>query len=218
MPDLAQEKLISFFLKHKKISYKKGRYIINSQDAPQGVYYVSKGFVKDYTVSKNGKSITLILFKEGDVFPYNWVFNDIPNFHVFEAYTDCIILRSPKDQFIEFLQKNPEVFLLVTQRILLRLRGILQRLEDLAFGSAYERVSSVFAILAERFGEKKDNGILITIPLSHREIAELVGLTRETASIEVKKLENEKIISRKGKFYFVKSKNTLLKNAPSRFS
>ncbi len=217
MPTTQQEKLISFFQKYKKVSYKKGRIIINSQDTPQGVYYVQKGFVKDSADSRDGKSITLILFKEGDIFPYNWVFNDIQNFHTFESYTDSTILRAPKEEFVEFLLKNPDVSLAVTQRILLRLRGILQRLQDFAFGSAYERISSILVITAERFGEKQKDGIRITIPLSHREIAELVGITRETASIEIKKLEKDNIILRKSKYYLVKDIKTLRKNSPSRF-
>lgn len=216
MASLEQEKLITFFLKYKKVSYKKGRTVINSQDPPAGVYYVQKGFVKDYTVSKDGKCITLILFKEGDIFPYNWIFNQAPNFHTFESYTDCVLLRASREEFMQFLLDNPKVLLMVTQKILLRFRGILQRMEDLAFGSASERVSSIFAILAERFGEKHPNGILISIPLSHKEIAELVGLTRETASIEIKKLENAKLISRRSRSYLVKKYKTLLKNSPSR--
>lgn len=218
MPTTQQEKLIAFFQKYKKVSYKKGRTILNSQDTPQGVYYVQKGFVKDSTDSRDGKSITLILFKEGDIFPYSWIFNDIPNSHTFESYTDTIIFRAPKDEFLKFLLENPDVFLKVTQRILLRLRGILQRLQDFAFGSAHERIASIFAIMAERFGEKQKEGTVITIPLSHREIAELVGLTRETASIEIKKLEKDNIILRKSKYYLVKNLKTLLKNSPSRFS
>lgn len=209
-----KEKLIAFFRKHKKISYPRGRTIINSQDSPSGVYYVQKGFVKDYSISENGKNITLILFKEGDIFPYSWVFNNIPNTHSFEAFTDCILLRAPKDEFIEFLTDNSDVLLMVIQIILLRLRGLIQRLEDVTFGSAQQRVASIFAILAERFGTKHEGGILISIPLAHKDIAELVGLTRETASIEIKRLEGKNIISRKSRWYVVKNYKSLLKNLP----
>lgn len=215
MPQNAQKKLLDFFLHHKKLVYKKGATIIRPEESPAGVYFVLEGYVKDYSLSPDGKSLNLILFKEKDIFPHNWIFNKIKNDHIFEAFTDCILLKSSREEFMEFLKKNPDVLLIVTQNVLVRMGGLFQRMEHLAFGNAGKRVSSMMLIFADRFGKKTPQGIFIPVPLSHKDIAEFIGITRETASIEIKKLEDANIISRSSKSYLVKKHHALLKRSVS---
>ena len=198
------EKLNKFFSKFKKYHYKKGEVILRGGDAPQGVYFIDKGYVKDYAISKDGEELTLIIFKPEDFFPMQWVFNDRPNLHYFDAMSAVELWRCPKEDFINFIEANPEIFFELTGHITLRLSGILQRMEYLAFGNAYQKVASIIMICAERFGEKKANGWIIHIPLTHKDVAMLVGMTRETVSIEIKKLERKGIIEYKGRSIFVK--------------
>jgi len=206
----ATQKLNIFFSKFKKYRYKKGEIILRGGDTPQGVYFINKGYVKDYSISKEGEELTLIIFKPENFFPIQWVFNDRPNQHYFEAMTAVELRRCPKEFFIAFIKSNPEVFLELTRHIVLRLGGMMQRMEHLAFGNAYEKVSSIIMICAERFGKKNNRGILIPIPLTHKDLAMLVGMTRETVSIEVKKLEKKGIINYKKHMIIVRDMRKLL--------
>lgn len=212
-----QERLNKFFSKFKKYHYKKGEMILRGGDSPQGVYFIHSGYVKDYSISKDGEELMLILFKPEDFFPIQWVFNNKPNDHYFEAMTTVELWRCQKEEFIDFIEANPEIFLELTSHIVLRLGGIMQRMEYLAFGNAYQKVASIIMICTERFGEKKDNGYLIHIPLTHKDIAMFIGMTRETVSIEIKKLERKGIIEYHGRSIFVKDilklqKESLLSN------
>jgi len=209
MSIVAAQKLSNFFSKFKQYYYKKGETILRGGDTPQGVYFIDKGYVRDYSISKEGKELTLIIFKPGDFFPITWVLNDSPNSHYFEAMSAVDLWRCPKEDFIAFIEANPEVFFELTSRIVLRLGGIMQRMEYLAFGNAYEKVASIVLILAERFGKKEGKNIIIQVPLVHRDIAELLGVTRETASIELKKLEKKRIIAYRNKFVIIKDHNRL---------
>lgn len=199
-----QIKLEQFFSKNKPLFYKKGNTVVRPEDTPQGIYYLKKGYIKDSSVSREGQEFTLFIFKPGDIFPYRWAFADLPIEHSFSAMTDCIAIRRNRDQFIKFVNENPDVLFLITQKLLIRLRGVLQRLEHMAFGNARKKVASIFVILGDRFGDKEDGQIKIDIPLSHKDIAELVGVTRETASIEIKKLEKEDLIKRTSRRYIIK--------------
>lgn len=202
----ATQKLNSFFSKFKKYHYRKNEVILRGGDSPQGVYFVNKGFVRDYTVSKEGEELTLIIHKPGDFFPTLWVFNSRKNLHYFDAMNAVELWRCPKEDFVNFIKENPEVFFELTSRIVLRLGGIMQRMEYLAFGNAYEKVASILLILSERFGEKKGKDtIRISVPLTHKDIATLLGVTRETVSIEIKKLERKGIVSYKKRLVVVKS-------------
>ena len=121
--------------------------------------------------------------------------------------------RCPKEDFIAFIEANPEIFFELTSHIVLRLGGIMQRMEYLAFGNAYQKVASIIMICAERFGEKEGTTIIIQVPLTHRDIANFLGLTRETASIEIKKLERKNLITYRGRHLVVKDISGLKKES-----
>lgn len=200
----AASKLNNFLSGFKLFHYKKGEIILRAGDTPQGILYIKKGYVKDYSISKEGEELTLIIFKPEDFFPMQWAINNIPNTHYFEAMSAAEIWRIPKDEFILFIKENPSVFFELTSHIILRLGGVLQRMEYLAFGNAYQKVASILMICADRFGEKERKGTVIQVILTHKDIANLLGITRETVSVEVKKLERKKIIGYRGRLIVIK--------------
>lgn len=207
------QKLQNFFAKGKSFHYKKGETILRAGDTPQGVLFVKKGYVKLYSVSKCGKELTLIIFKPEDFFPMIWAFNNISNLYYLESMTTVEAWRVPKDKFLQFVKSNPDVLFELTEKILVRLGGLLNRMEYLAFGNASQKVASIIMICAERFGEKKDKQMVIQVLLTHKDIAMLVGVTRETASIEIKKLERSRIIGYHGRLMVVKDLNALQKES-----
>ena len=207
------ETLESFFSQFRRLSYKKREVIIRPGDEPPGVFFISRGFVKVYSLSETGQELDLIIFKPGDFFPIIWAVTDIPLNQYCETMTPCEFWRSPKEDFRQFLQNNPQVLWEATSKILTRLRGLLERMEYMVFGNAYQKVASILVICAERFGMVKNHGILIRVPLTHRDVASLIGLTRETASVELKKLENARIISKSGGRILVKNFEKLKEEA-----
>jgi CRP-like cAMP-binding protein len=207
------QKLNNFFSKFKKYRYKKGEVILHGGDVPQGVYFIDKGYVRDYSVSKDGEGLTLFIFKSEDFFPMQWVFNDRTVPHYFESMTAVELWRCPRENFITFIKTNPEIFLELVSRIMLRLGGLLQRMEYLAFGNAHQKVASILMICAERFGKKSGKSTIIQVPLTHKDLAMVVGMTRETVSIEMGKLEREKIISYKKHLISIKDMHKLLQES-----
>ena len=205
--------LASFFSKFRELHYKKGEVIIRPDDSPAGVFYIEKGYVDLYTLSESGQELSLIIFKPGDFFPMIWAFNEVNISQYCETMTRADIRHAPREEFREFVKQNPEVLWNVTSKILVRLRGILERMEYMVFGNAYQKVASILVICAERFGTAENHGVIIKVPLTHRDIANLIGLTRETISIELKKLEKSGIIMKKGGRIHVKNISKLKEEA-----
>jgi len=197
-------KLSTFFAGYKTITYKKGETILRSDDNPQGVYYIKKGFVKMDSIFENGREITLNIFKPGAYFPMTWAVGGIPNAYFFHAHTDVVIYRAPKESVLKFLKKNHDVLFELTRRILVGLDGILQNIEFILCGDAYHRVLGAVFLSAKRFGEVKGNGkITIKIPLTHQDIANIAGMSRETATLAIKRLRKKKIITYKKRLIFI---------------
>lgn len=141
----------------------------------------------------------MIIFKPGDIFPVSWAIGDEPVSYFVEAMTVAELWRVPRDQFLEFVRDKPEILMDLTRRMLVRLLGLMRRMEYLVFGNANNKVASILLICAERFGRREGGKVTIEVPLTHSDIASLVGLTRETASIEMKKLEKSGLIGYRGR-------------------
>lgn len=203
--DPSLKKTEEFFSKFKLIRYKKHETILRAEEIPQGVYFLKKGYVRDYAISEQGEEFTLIIFKPGDLFPMGWVINNQPFVHYLESMTPTEIYRAPREKFIAFIKDNPEVFYSFTQRMVYRLSGLLDRMEHMVFGNAHQKLASILIICAIRFGIKEGKSFFIQVPLTHKDLANLVGLTRETTSLELKKFEKEGLIDYKGKNIIIKN-------------
>ncbi|MBI4100756.1 Crp/Fnr family transcriptional regulator [Candidatus Microgenomates bacterium] len=117
--------------------------------------------------------------------------------------------RVSRNQFLDFIKANPDILFELTSRITVRLGGLLERMEYLVFGNAHQKVASILAICAQRFGRQEGGKTKISVPLTHKDIAALIGFTRETVSLEMKKLEKKGIISRRGQLILVKNSKKL---------
>ncbi len=192
-----------FFKKGRLFRYKKHTTFLHAGDVPQGVHYVNSGYVRLYSVSPEGKELTLVIYEPGDFFPVVWGIKEQPSIYYFEAITDVELLRVNRQEFVGFITNNVEVFMEFVDHILIRFQTALKRMEYLTFGNSHAKVASIFMILAGRFGKKKEDGtIKIRVPLAHKEMAALTGVTRETATIEINKLKQKNLIAvKKGHFY-----------------
>ncbi|MFC1726976.1 Crp/Fnr family transcriptional regulator [Patescibacteria group bacterium] len=198
-------KLDKFLKTFTSRSYQKNQVLINAQEEPRGIFYLEKGYVRLYAISPEGKELTLNIFKPGSLFPLTWAIGRRPNGYFFEAMTIIKVKLVPKNIFLNFLEDQPGILRHFTERILIGLDGFLTRTEYLLFGNAAQRVSSVLVMMAKRFGQKnKDDLVEINLPLTHQSIADLAGLTRESTSLEIKKLERKNLIFSSRKIITIK--------------
>jgi CRP-like cAMP-binding protein len=196
MNETAQNKLKAFFSPSKPLTFKRGDTILRSEDEPQGVYYLESGFVKMNSVLIDGRELTLNIFKPSTYFPMTWAIADIPNALYYQAMTPLVIRRMPKQEFMQFLKNNPDILMELTTRILIGLDGILTNIQHLLSGDSYHRVVSAILLSVRRFGDLTNSDkVSVNIPLTHQDIADIAGITRETASIAIGKLIKTGIIS-----------------------
>lgn len=204
MDKLAFKKLDEFFSRFKNIHFKKGEIILRADEEPRAVYFLKKGYVRVYSISEDAQELTLIIFKPEDFFHMIWAINASPNKYYLEAMTPVELQQASRDEFIKFIKANGDVLFELTSRILIRLGGLLSRMEYMVFGNAHNKVASIISICAERFGSMENGELVIGVPLTHKDIANLIGVARETVSIEIKKLEKEGIIGYLGKHIVIK--------------
>ncbi len=197
-----QESVEVFFSKYTKLQYKKGEIILRAGDPPSGVLYLKKGFVRMSFATDTGEMLVLHVFKAGSVFPLPWVINNTPNRYYFESLTPVELVRSPREDVLQYLKDHPDVQSHLMSKVLLGLTGMMQRMEFLVFDSAYKKTVLLLLYYVKNFSDISQKGRLM-IPLTHKEIAAWIGTTRETASLQIELLKKNKLIQYNRRYIIV---------------
>lgn len=205
MDSKIQKLLYSFFEKFEQKSFPKERTIIKPAD--KKIFFLTKGVVRMFNVSKKNSQITLNIYKQHSIFPIPLIF-DLKNKYTFDALTEAEGYFAPKKDFKMFLDKNPDVLFDLVKRIYLGFDGFFAQLEALLLGDAFCRVITSLIVYTRRFGKKSENIIVFDWQLTHKQIASQTGLARESVTREIKKLQNKRLIgySRKKLFIYDLSK------------
>jgi len=191
-------KLNPFFARYKPLNYKKGQVILRPEDKIEYIYFIEKGYVKFYYISPEGKELTFLIYKPGYLFPILFTFlGNTTTRYYFEAYTPLTLRRAPRETFTELISTNTFLMFSLSQEVVRRWQELLNRMELLKLGSACQNVAYIIDLCAEQFGIKNGRTVTIDLPLAHKDIASMVGLTRETVSLEMKKLEQLGLIEYK---------------------
>ncbi len=175
-------------------NYKRGEMLIRADDDPQGIFYLKKGYVRQYTISKAGYELTLHILRPISYFPMVWAVNGTPNVYYFEALTAVEVGRAPRDQVVNFIKDKPTIIFELMSELLEDYAESLKRIENLVFSDAYRRVISILLYIAKHFGEKSGNSVIVGHRFTQQDIATLVGIARETASNEMVKLEKKGLV------------------------
>ncbi len=202
-------KLNTFFSQFKFQKYKKGEIFIRADSEPLGILYLTKGMVKQYSISPEGVEQALTIYKPQTFFPMMWAINNLPNSYYYEAVGDVEVWCAPKDEVISFIKTEPDVLYDLLGRLYVGMSGLLTRIEYLMNGSAYHRVVFTILNIAERFGEKEINSNDTTLHTTHKEIAAFSGLTKETISRQSRILQDKGLIENKNHTIHVKNMQKL---------
>lgn len=189
-------KLESFFGKFKRLEYKKGEIIIRADDEPQGVYYLTKGLVTEYLISRKGNEVLLEAYIPTMIFPMSWAVNGKENIYYYEALEDSEVLRAPREQFISSLRNDPDIVFAGLQRAYDRVDDLRIRMAYGLSGDAYARVVQELLLVAWGIGLKDPASGAVRIPnFVEKYSAARTGLTQETVSREMKKLKAKHLLT-----------------------
>lgn len=185
--------------------FAKKRTILFQGEIPRSAMVLESGLVKVYGITTSGDQRTVTLLGAGDVFPVECVFDKSRvSLYYYEALTDCSVLALPKTDFQAALQADSELKEQIFQAYMAHYTSATMHIYALEHSHAHEKLVYILQYLVARFGEKQPNGMTkIELRLSHQDIAEMVGLTRETTAVELHRLKAKKLIDYQKFSYFV---------------
>ena len=190
--------LIEFFNSGRQKKFSAGEIVLRGEN-PTGVVYIQSGFVGVYSISDEGNRYVHIIYKPGEMFPLIWAFNDVLRRVFYEALSELVVAEVPKEDFLKFIKQNTGAANDVLKQLANQFYVFADRLDNLEYKSASEKVAYRLMFLASRFGKRQGKAIVIKAPLTHELISESINLARETVSREIEKLEKLGIVSHSGK-------------------
>lgn len=200
-----QKKIEKFLEQYPLVKFQRNELMYQPGEAAPFLSYLKFGYVRLYTVSENGQEISLNIFGPGTFLPLISTDGKIKNQYYFEAMTSVQVWHLPVKEAPGLVEENADLILPLLINSLFSAGNLLSRIESLASGNAYTKVISVFIQLLSERVKPNEKNIRVDVPLTHRIIASLTGLTRETVTLQMLKLKKKGLVTGRGRNLIVRS-------------
>ena len=165
-----------------KRNYPKNAILFMEGDSNDSLYIVESGKVKVFVTGDDGRQVTLNFEGPGDYFGELALIDGEKRSASVMAVTACVIIIISRANFRDFLASYPTVNLDLMQALVKHIRELTKSVRDLALLDVYGRVARLLEKLASE-------GDTTTAPkLTHQEIANMIGASREMVSRIMKEL------------------------------
>ena len=171
--------------------YGNGELIVQAGDETGYLYLIKRGFVRQYVMSDEGEELTVAVYAKGAVFFIPWLWGRSISDHFFEAVGKVRSIKVGKREFEEKIGSRAELMRTLMSRGYLFANSLILQMQSMAYGNARKKMASVLLILAGWYGEEEKGRVAIPMRLTHRLLASMVGMARETTSLAVAELRNE---------------------------
>lgn len=183
---------------HKLHQIKKGTLIFSEGDPLNRIYFIKEGFLKLYRSSEEGRDATSYLLGPNYMLGIRALTTkDECAKHNAEALTELTVITISHKEYFTILTKHPEFLVDLLHVFIDRLNYTERKLEGFMLTDATARVAYFLADCALRFCKEQKDPITLPLKLTHQLIADFVGSFRETVTLSLNKLEQEKIIMNK---------------------
>ena len=176
--------------------YGKGQYIFREGDPAEYFHIVKEGSVKCVKLSLDGKECTLKVLMPGDLFCCDAAaFDGACHPGTAQPMGDVSVLRMSKKAYFDMLRRNPDAAIEVIKYLGNRLNEAQEKAKILALDHADQRLASLLVNLAERSGIRESNGIRLSVRLTRQDMANMVGVTTETAIRIMARFKKDGLVS-----------------------
>lgn len=159
------------------------------------VYLIRSGCVKQYFLDEMGNIKTLLLLTAGDIFGEITVLQQDQDKVSTCAITDTTLEKITAATFFSLLGQSPAAYEAIMQMHSNKIRILMAQIQDAAFNSITEKLQNLLIRLAHQHGQPVEQGIKITYPFTHDELAAMISSTRSTVTKELNRLKKEQFIT-----------------------
>lgn len=201
-------KTIALLKKHFKArTYKPNQVIVKAGGPNTKGYLVLQGVVKCVTYDRKGTERRLVSAQSGDIFPTIWLSHqESPVQFTYTAYDTVEVAILERKEFFAFLHKHPDILTELFTKLEMRVHYAKRRVEILIQERADDKFIIFLKYLADRNGQPTEKKSIVYIPtvMTQQEIADALGVSRETVSALFSDMYKKKIILKpEGRSFYI---------------
>ena len=175
--------------------WKKQSHVFLQGDPLENVYFVFDGKIKIYKSDVNGKEQIVAMAKKGEMFPHVGFFRKGEYPAYAEVLEPSTLIAVPISKFESVLIENPELCIKVFRVLGEKIVDLQDRLEEQILNNTYEQIVKLLIRLAQNHGmEQEDGTILLKSEFTNKDLANMIGTTRETISRTLTKMKKDELI------------------------
>jgi len=202
--------------------FPRGLTIFHEGESADSLYVLKKGMVRLISLSDQGRETILHILKPDEVFGELLLSEEKRPFTAIATEDSLVTIISQKS-FVELLSAVPIVALNFIRLLSKRLATVERGLVEFSHTWSYHRLARVLLQLSEKYGREVPGGTLINIRLTHEDLANLIGTSRETVTTQLSKFTRMGLLKREARHFivarsklidFIRSEELRLKNLP----
>jgi CRP/FNR family transcriptional regulator len=172
----------------------RGGFVYVPGDPSDQVYFLRSGRLKVARTAPGGKEWILHLVEPGEIFGELSLAGEDTRRNAAEALEDIVFCSIRREPFLALAGRRPTVGLRMLRLVGERRRLMEARVEGVLFAGVQERLLELLLDMGRRYGVAGPEGLALRVQLSQKEIAHLIGSTRETTSSTLNQLRRDGLI------------------------
>ena len=180
--DLTDEELRKVHNLASEHKVAKGEFVFMEGEDREAVYFIRRGLIKVFKVDEEGREHIVNVLGAGQMFPHIGFFQDTPYPGTAQAIQPGTLLSIRCNQFDALLVESPEITRKVMRVMGNRILQLQAKLQELALFDSRERVVALIRHFADEQGQRKPDGTHLVLPITHGEMAQMIGMTRESVN------------------------------------
>jgi CRP/FNR family transcriptional regulator len=190
-------------------NYAPGKILFSERDQAHGVYLVLEGEVKLSMNSSDGKRLTLRIARKGEILGLVAVLCGKPCEMTAEILYPTKIAPISKRDFMNFLTRHPDAYMAVTEELSREYSKACEQLRTVGLASsAPEKLARLLLEWSEK-GQTIDGGTKFRFSLTHEEIGEFIGASRETVTRTLSIFKTRQLVAFHGSTLIIPNKVAL---------
>jgi CRP/FNR family transcriptional regulator len=190
-------------------TFPQGAVLFVEGQASRGVYIVCSGRVKLSTTSRDGKTLILRIAEPGDVLGLHAAVSGKAYELTAETLQPCQLDFIRRDDFLKFLQSHADACLHAAQHLSQNCQTAYEMIRSLGLSHSVSEKLARLLLEWAGDGELTKDGIRIKVSLTHEEIAQLIGTSRETVTRVLGEFRDKNLAQLRGSTLLIRDKAAL---------
>jgi len=190
-------------------AYPQGAVLFLEGQAPRGVYVICSGRVKLSTTSRDGKTLILRIAQAGEVLGLHATVSGKPYELTGETLQPCQLDFIRREDFLRFLQQHADACLNAAEHLSKNCQSAYEMIRSLGLSHSVSEKLARLLLEWSSDGDVTKEGIRIKVALTHEEIAQLIGTSRETVTRVLGEFREKQLAQLRGSTLMILNKPAL---------